>query len=133
MTALIDMYAKCGKKSSAERVFTNGIISKDVILWNSMITGYGVHGHGDRSVKFYRIMIEDRVRPNGIIFVSLIMACRHSGLVEEGIKLFYSMETYHKIRPTYACPVDLLGRAGWLEEASTKCLLHPEVMFSKHC
>ncbi|KAL5837883.1 hypothetical protein ACOSQ3_015052 [Xanthoceras sorbifolium] len=120
MTALIDMYAKCGKISSAERVFNNGIVSKDVILWNSMITGYGVHGHGHRAVNLYSIMIKEGVRPNETTFVSLLTACSHSGLVEEGIDFFYGMETHYKIRPTekhYACLVDLLGRAGRLEEA----------------
>ncbi|KAF5946031.1 hypothetical protein HYC85_016259 [Camellia sinensis] len=120
MTALIDMYAKCGKMNSAERIFENGYVYKDVILWNSMITGYGIHGHGNQAIGMYSRMIEERVKPNQATFVSLLAACSHSGLVDEGINLFNSMETDHNIRPNekhYACFVDLLGRAGRLEEA----------------
>ncbi|CAL5400659.1 unnamed protein product [Camellia sinensis] len=120
MTALIDMYAKCGKMNSAERIFENGYVYKDVILWNSMITGYGIHGHGNQAIGVYSRMIEERVKPNQATFVSLLAACSHSGLVDEGINLFNSMETDHNIRPNekhYACFVDLLGRAGRLEEA----------------
>jgi pentatricopeptide repeat protein len=120
MTALIDMYAKCGKINSAERVFGTRFITRDVILWNSMITGYGMHGHGHQAVGVYRKMIEEGVKPNQTTFVAVLTACSHSGLVKEGIALFHRMERDHNIRPSgkhYACIVDLLGRAGRLEEA----------------
>jgi pentatricopeptide repeat protein len=120
MTALIDMYAKCGKINSAERVFGSGSVCRDVILWNSMITGYGMHGHGHQAVVVYRKMIEEGLKPNQTTFVALLTACSHSGLVEDGITLFHRMERDHNISPTekhYACVVDLLSRAGRLEEA----------------
>ncbi|XP_044477403.1 pentatricopeptide repeat-containing protein At3g12770-like [Mangifera indica] len=120
MTAFIDMYAKCGKINSAEQVFNNGFISKDVILWNSMITGYGMHGHGHQALSLYRKMIEEGIRPNETSFIALLTACSHSGLVKEGKALFSSMERDHKISLTekhYACLVDILSRAGHLEEA----------------
>ncbi|KAK9292195.1 hypothetical protein L1049_020157 [Liquidambar formosana] len=71
LTALIDMYAKGGKINSAERVFDNGSVSKDVILCNSMITGYGIHGYGHRAVGIYRQMIENGIKPNQTTFISL--------------------------------------------------------------
>ncbi|GLT67861.1 hypothetical protein SLA2020_401390 [Shorea laevis] len=119
-TALIDMYAKCGKINHAERVFNGGTFSKDVILWNSMITGYGMHGQGHQALVVYSRMIKEGLKPNQTTFISLLSACSHSGLVEEGRILFHSMESDHKVRPTekhYACYVDLLSRAGLLEEA----------------
>ncbi|KAG2695331.1 hypothetical protein I3760_07G008900 [Carya illinoinensis] len=120
VTALIDMYAKCGKINSAERVFGSGLVSRDVILWNSMITGYGMHGQGHQAVGVYQKMIEQGLKPNQTTFVALLTACSHSGLVEDGIILFHKMERDHNIRPTekhYACFVDLLSRAGRIEEA----------------
>ncbi|XP_015868900.3 pentatricopeptide repeat-containing protein At3g12770-like [Ziziphus jujuba] len=119
-TALIDMYAKCGKINSAEMIFSNSSIHKDVILYNSMITGYGIHGHGHQAVDIYRRMKEEGVKPNETSFLSLLTACSHSGLVEEGINLFHSMERDHNIKPTqkhYASIVDLLSRAGRFKEA----------------
>ncbi|XP_027347492.1 pentatricopeptide repeat-containing protein At3g12770-like [Abrus precatorius] len=120
MSALIDMYAKCGKIHSAEKLFNNGFHLKDVILCNSMITGYGMHGHGHRALGVYDRMIGERLKPNQTTFVSLLTACSHSGLVEEGKTLFHCMEKDHNIKPMdkhYACLVDLLSRAGRLEEA----------------
>ncbi|KAG4908872.1 hypothetical protein JHK85_055710 [Glycine max] len=119
-SALIDMYAKCGKIHSAEKLFNNGFHLKDVILCNSMIMGYGMHGHGRYALGVYSRMIEERLKPNQTTFVSLLTACSHSGLVEEGKALFHSMERDHDVRPQhkhYACLVDLHSRAGRLEEA----------------
>ncbi|KAI4301874.1 hypothetical protein L6164_035112 [Bauhinia variegata] len=120
MSALIDMYAKGGKIRSAEQVFNNGFPFKDVIFYNSMIMGYGMHGHGHHAIGVYDRMREERLKPNQTTFVSLLTACSHSGLVEEGRTLFLSMERDHNIKPSdkhYACFVDLLSRAGRLEEA----------------
>nr|GMD42065.1 pentatricopeptide repeat-containing protein At3g12770-like [Ipomoea batatas] len=120
MTALIDMYAKCGKLSLAERVFNTVSNSGDVILWNSMITGYGVHGFGHQALSMYDQMMRQRVTPNQTTFVALLAACSHSGLVEEGIDLFEKMKREHNMKPSekhYACFVDLLSRAGRLKDA----------------
>lgn len=119
-TALNDMYAKCGKINSAQMIFSNSNIHKDVILCNSMITGYGIHGHGQQAIDLYRRMKEEGIKPNETSFLSLLTACSHSGLVEEGINLFHCMERDHNIRPTekhYASFVDLLSRAGLFKEA----------------
>ena len=119
-TALIDMYAKCGKINFAELIFREDSACQDLILWNSMMTAYGIHGCGEQAVGVYRKMTEEGLKPNETSFLSLLTACSHSGLVEEGIRLFHSMERDHKLRPTenhYASVVDLLSRAGRLEEA----------------
>ncbi|XVF06245.1 hypothetical protein REPUB_Repub06bG0031100 [Reevesia pubescens] len=119
-TALIDMYAKCGKINYAEKVFEDGSFFKDIILWNCMITGYGMHGQGHKALDLYSRILEEGLKPNQSTFISLLSACSHSGLVKQGRSLFVSMESDHNIRPTekhYACYVDLLSRAGDLEEA----------------
>ncbi|XP_068468371.1 pentatricopeptide repeat-containing protein At3g12770-like isoform X1 [Phaseolus vulgaris] len=120
MSALLDMYAKCGKIRSAEKLFNKGFHLKDVILCNTMIMGYGMHGLGHYALGVYGRMIEERLKPNQTTFVSLLTACSHSGLVEEGKALFDCIERDHNIKPQekhYACLVDLLSRAGRLKEA----------------
>lgn len=86
-----------------------------------MINGYGMHGDGESALKTFKQMIGDGYKPDGVTFVSLLSACSHTGLVSEGHKLFNKMETEFGIEPEmehYACMVDLLGRAGFLQEAS---------------
>lgn len=52
--------------------------------------------------------------------VAVLSACSHAGLVDEGREYFYSMNHDYGITANsvhYTCMVDLLGRAGRLEEA----------------
>ncbi|KAF9597205.1 hypothetical protein IFM89_016346 [Coptis chinensis] len=118
-TALIDMYAKCGSVDCARSVFER-TSNKDVVLWSAMIVGYGLHGRGHEAIDLFHKMKQAGMEPNDVTFVGLLLACNHSGLVEEGWEYFHCMRRDHGIEPRhqhYACVVDLLGRAGYLDKA----------------
>lgn len=120
ISALMTMYARCGDLELGKRVFYL-MDKRDVVSWNSMISGYAVHGLGEKAIEIFREMVRCGVLPSPISFVSVLGACSHSGLVEEGKYLFHSMVKEHSIYPSvehYACMVDLLGRANLLEEAA---------------
>ncbi|KAK2634668.1 hypothetical protein Ddye_029460 [Dipteronia dyeriana] len=117
--ALIDMYSKCGDLGAAFSVF-NGIKERDVFTWNSMIVGYGVHGHGDEAISFFKQMLMAGLKPNSITFLGLLCGCNHQGLVEEGVEYFHMMVSRFNLKPGikhHGCLVDLYGRAGKLEKA----------------
>ncbi|KAB1208204.1 hypothetical protein CJ030_MR6G011330 [Morella rubra] len=117
-TALIDMYAKSGSVDLARIVFDR-TLDKDVVVWSAMIMGYGLHGRGRDAIDLYYAMKQGSICPNDVTFVGLLTACTHSGLVDEGWELFHRMRDYG-IEPRhqhYACVVDLLGRAGRLDQA----------------
>ncbi|KAL2338884.1 hypothetical protein Fmac_013330 [Flemingia macrophylla] len=117
---IVDMYCKCGCLDEAFRVFC-GLKDKGVSSWNCMIGGFAMHGKGEDAVRLFRLMEEEAVvAPDGITFVNVLTACAHSGLVEEGRYYFRYMVDVHGIEPGmehYGCLVDLLARAGRLEEA----------------
>ncbi|KAF8369504.1 hypothetical protein HHK36_022827 [Tetracentron sinense] len=118
-TALVDMYSKCGSIDNACLVFVK-TGKKDVALWNAMILGLAYHGNGRDSLAVLTQMERDGARPNDITFIGVLSACNHSGLVEEGRSHFSDMVKKHGLSPRvehYACMVDLLGRAGHLDEA----------------
>ncbi|XP_068647133.1 pentatricopeptide repeat-containing protein At3g12770-like [Aristolochia californica] len=119
--AIMDMYAKCGDLATAMQLFNSRPVNeRDVSSWNVMLSGYGMHGHGRESLDLFSRMQEEGVRPNHITFTCLLSACSHAGLVEEGRKLFDDMGKKLSVNPLvkhYVCMVDLLGRAGLLEEA----------------
>lgn len=118
-SAMIDMYAKCGSVESAREVF-DMMKEKNVISWSAMIAAYGYHGKGKEALDLFRMMLSCAILPNKVTFVSLLYACSHAGLIEEGIRFFDSMWEEHAVRPDvkhYTCMVDLLGRAGRLDEA----------------
>lgn len=118
-TAVIDMYSKCGSLSYARALFDQ-IVSRDLISWNAMIASYGIHGHGEEALALFLQMTETNIKPDDATFASLLSAFSHSGLVGEGQYWFDIMVHKYKIPPGekhFACMVDLLARAGRVEEA----------------
>lgn len=117
--SLVNMYAKCGSIDDAGRSFLE-IPERGVVSWSAMIGGFAQHGHAEEALKFFNQMLKDGVQPNHITLVSVLYACNHAGLVIEARKHFESMKELYGIEPTqkhYACMIDLLGRAGKLNEA----------------
>uniref|UniRef100_A0A1D1XWU5 Pentatricopeptide repeat-containing protein At4g30700 n=1 Tax=Anthurium amnicola TaxID=1678845 RepID=A0A1D1XWU5_9ARAE len=118
-TAMIDMYAKCGSIKEARCIF-DSMVEKNVVSWNAMIAGYGLHGLGCEALDLFSEMLNAFIAPTGVTFLSVLYACSHAGLVEQGRKVFLLMESDYGIKPGpehFACMVDLLGRAGQLQEA----------------
>lgn len=119
MSSLIDMYAKCGRLSDARQVFYFISDKQDPILWNTMISSLAQHGLGEDAVRMFNDMLNLGVKPNRVTLVVILSACSHSGLVQEGLKLFTSITNDHGIVPDqehYACLIDLLGRAGCFDQ-----------------
>ncbi|KAF3586825.1 hypothetical protein F2Q69_00028680 [Brassica cretica] len=118
-TALVDMYAKCGCIESALEVFYE-TKERDTASWTSLIYGLTMNGMSGRAMDLYYEMESVGVRLDDITFVAVLTACNHCGFVEEGRRVFYSMTKVHKIQPKaehYSCLIELLSRAGLLEEA----------------
>ncbi|XP_059638204.1 pentatricopeptide repeat-containing protein At1g77170, mitochondrial [Cornus florida] len=119
LNSLIDMYGKCGRMDLAYRVFSR-MIQQNVSSWTSMIVGYAMHGHVNDAFECFRCMREAGVRPNLVTFVGVLSACVHGGTVQDGRYYFNMMKNDYGMIPKlqhYGCMVDLLGRAGLLEEA----------------
>lgn len=118
-TAMIDMHAKCGSVESAREIFDR-MEEKNVISWSAMIAAYGYHGNGKAAIELFHMMLGSGILPNRVTFVSLLYACSHAGLIEEGRNFFNLMWEEYGVRPDvkhYTCMVDLLGRAGQVDEA----------------
>ncbi|XP_042508655.1 pentatricopeptide repeat-containing protein At5g65570 [Macadamia integrifolia] len=117
--ALVDMYGKCGSIETARLMFDD-LPELDVVLVNSMVTSYGQSGYGLEAVKLFHQMPDLGIEPNDVTFLNVLYACSNAGLLEEGHQIFSSIGSNPNIemsRDHYACMVDLLGRAGKLEEA----------------
>ncbi|XP_078447189.1 pentatricopeptide repeat (PPR) superfamily protein [Wolffia australiana] len=120
--ALIDMYAKCGRLEAATAVFEAALVvaPRSVDHWNAMIGGLAAFGHGRLALRLVQEMERLGIRPDDITFIEILNACSHSGLVEQGLAFFSAMEGQFGVKPKvqhYGCVVDILGRAGRVEEA----------------
>ncbi|XP_020251014.1 pentatricopeptide repeat-containing protein At4g14820 [Asparagus officinalis] len=117
--ALIDMFSKCGSLTIARKIF-NEMPERNVITWTAMITGLAMHGEGTTAIALFDQMKLEGVRPNKVTFIGLLYACSHSGLVEEGQRVFESMSVDFGLEPEQqhcGCMVDLFGRAKLFKEA----------------
>ncbi|XP_021811219.1 pentatricopeptide repeat-containing protein At3g26782, mitochondrial-like [Prunus avium] len=118
-TALIDMYSKCGSLSCSRRVFDE-IPRKNLVSWSAMISGYGAHGQGEEAISCYHELVANNFTPDEGVLTSVLSACSHAGLVNEGKHIFNRMTIEYNVKPRlahYSCLVDLLGRAGYVHEA----------------
>ncbi|XVF60609.1 hypothetical protein PTKIN_Ptkin08bG0061700 [Pterospermum kingtungense] len=119
LNSLITTYAKLGKLNMARNLFdcaARGCLTS----WNTMIAAYGMHGNCIEVLRLFGRMKTEMIKPDEMTFTSILTACSHSGLVEEGLQVFNCMrEEYGLIlcEKHYTCVVDLLSRAGRLEEA----------------
>ncbi|XXG51109.1 hypothetical protein AAC387_Pa02g4957 [Persea americana] len=114
--ALMHAYSRCGNIELSEHVF-NQMRACDIVSWNTMIKAYAMHGQGEEALRVFAAM---DVQPDSTTFVSLLCACAHAGLVDQGHELFNAMLERYGIAPRcdhFACMVDILGRAGRLTEA----------------
>lgn len=126
-TALVDMYAKCGNISKALKVF-NEIPARNSLTYTALIGGLALHGNAHDAISYFSEMIEIGLNPDEVTFLGLLSACCHGGLVEEGRSFFNLMRSRFHLSPKvkhYSSMVDLLGRAGLLDEAEELILSMP--------
>jgi len=118
--SLVDLYGKCGAVDLARQVFDR-MPARDLASWNAMVLALANHGRVRDSLDLFdRMTRAENVAPNAITFVAVLSACNHGGLVEEGRRYFAAMVSEYGIRPRiehYGCMVDILARAGLIEEA----------------
>ncbi|XP_057958451.1 pentatricopeptide repeat-containing protein At4g02750-like [Malania oleifera] len=119
VTSLVDMYAKCGSIEKALQVFEKAY-PKDLLCYSTMIGAFANHGLGPEALSLFNELLRASIKPDGVTFLSVLSACNHGGLADEGRRYFKQMTGVFGIQPSekhFACMVDLLGRSGSLDEA----------------
>ncbi|CAN1135192.1 Putative pentatricopeptide repeat-containing protein At3g15130 [Linum perenne] len=117
--SLVNMYAKCGSIVDSYSVF-NSMDTRNLVSWNTIIAGYGYHGLGAKVLELFQDMKTEGIRPDSVTFLTILTACNHAGLVDEGQLCLDSMvDTYGIVPDTehLSSLIDLLGRAGRLRKA----------------
>ncbi|WRX30428.1 Jacalin-like lectin domain - like 2 [Theobroma cacao] len=117
--SLIDTYAKSGNILYSRIIF-DGMSTRDIISWNSIIGGYVLHGCSDAALDLFNQMRKLGLKPNRGTFLSIILAHGIAGMVDEGKQIFSSISDNYEIIPAvehYAAMIDVYGRSGRLGEA----------------
>ncbi|XP_038893031.1 putative pentatricopeptide repeat-containing protein At1g68930 isoform X1 [Benincasa hispida] len=117
--ALVTLYGKCGSLEYAHQLFHEMKI-RDEVSWTALVSGYAQFGKANETISLFETMLAHGMVPDGVTFVGVLSACSRAGLVEKGYHYFECMVKEHGITPLpdhYTCMIDLLSRAGRLEEA----------------
>lgn len=117
---LISLYSNCGYINIARAIFDRiSDRERNIFVWNAIIRCYGMHGFALEALSMFEQLVEAGIHPDGVIFLCLLSACSHAGMLAEGWDMFQKMEAFgvQKNEAHYASAVDLLGRAGHLDEA----------------
>ncbi|CAN6464655.1 unnamed protein product [Victoria cruziana] len=113
-SALVDMYAKCGRLALAARVFDkmpernvvawtalvdacaksgdmdraqkvfDEMPEKNVFSWTALVSGYTQNGMWEEAMEVFRRMQVEGVRPDEVAVLSALAACAHVGALELG-------------------------------------------------
>ncbi|XP_021765200.1 pentatricopeptide repeat-containing protein At2g33680-like [Chenopodium quinoa] len=83
ITALVDMYAKCGSIADARKGF-DCLQEPDVVLWTSMIGGYIQHGDNEEALSLYGRMEAEGILPNDLTIASVLKGCSSLAALEQG-------------------------------------------------
>ena len=119
-TALINLYGKCGRLDDAKTMFYK-LPDRGLVSWTVIIALCAQHGECLVVFNLFHQMQQLGIYPDDLTFICMLYACSHAGLIDEGQYLFLCMVHEHNITPSidhYVCIVDLLGRAGCLDEAN---------------
>ncbi|GAB4849802.1 hypothetical protein Ancab_004600 [Ancistrocladus abbreviatus] len=117
--AAMDMYGKCGEMNDVVKILAP-LEERSRLSWNILISAYARHGVFEKARETFHKMLELGLKPDHVTFVSLLSACSHRGLVDEGLAYYASMTKEFGVPPAIehcVCMIDLLGRSGRFSEA----------------
>ncbi|CAM0882661.1 unnamed protein product [Alopecurus aequalis] len=118
---LLDMYAKCGRIEDCLKAFEE-MEDRNVISWTAVISGLALNGFSRKALVWFKAMEEAGFKPDKVAFLAVLSACRHGGLVQEGIEIFKRIEADYSTEADmehYVCVVDMLCKCGHLKQADT--------------
>ncbi|KAG5546883.1 hypothetical protein RHGRI_018896 [Rhododendron griersonianum] len=117
--AIMDMYGKCGEVDDVQKMLPEPKM-RSRLSWNILISAFARFGCFDKARETFHDMLKLGSKPDHVTFVSLLSACSHGGLVDEGLAYFNSMSKEFGVPAGIehcVCIIDLLGRSGKLSEA----------------
>ncbi|KAK4368992.1 hypothetical protein RND71_012784 [Anisodus tanguticus] len=95
---MIDMYGKCGSLASSIKMF-NEMTTRNVITWTAIVSVLGLHGYAYNALEKFKETYMTGIKPDKVAFIAVLSACRHVGLVKEGMELFRQMKGKYGVEP----------------------------------
>lgn len=112
------MYSRCGELGSARKVFDE-ICDRDMISWNSMISGYARMGFAREAVGLFWMMRMEGFEPDEVTLASVLAACGDLGELSFGVWLEGLVEGNKLALNSFvgSALIDMYAKCGDLESA----------------
>jgi pentatricopeptide repeat protein len=126
-SALVDVYATCGRLAEARKVF-DLLLNRNVVTWTALAAGYAEHGFTTEALGCLDDMRSDGLLPNAITYACGLKACSniaalnrgqevHSQITKIGFPYGYCQDDDEdRIVLTHAL-MDMYGKCGAMEDA----------------
>ncbi|KAH7315015.1 hypothetical protein KP509_21G030500 [Ceratopteris richardii] len=119
-TSLLDLYAKCGTVTRAMEIFER-LQVRDVISWNTLISGHTYHGRLEEAFAYYEKMQLEGVLPTTVTFLCILKACSLEGAVQLGLEIHAEITKLGFMDDTVmlnSTLLDMYAKCGHLAEAT---------------
>ncbi|KAF3796254.1 Pentatricopeptide repeat-containing protein [Nymphaea thermarum] len=83
VAAIMDMYVKCECLDDAARIF-NRILVKDVVIWNTMISGFSRFADLEKALELFCRMQKEDVKPSVVTALLALQACAGLAILSAG-------------------------------------------------
>ncbi|KAJ0987545.1 hypothetical protein J5N97_005901 [Dioscorea zingiberensis] len=119
LSALSDMYAKCGRIDNARFVF-DATVEKDIVSWTGMIGRYFDGGWREEGFELFSDMLMSRVRPTEFTFATVLDACSKPAAEDFGKQVHGNMMRMGIESSPFAASalVHMYSKCGSIEKAS---------------
>lgn len=119
VTALVDMYAKCGSIVDARKGF-DYLQEADIVLWTSMIGGYVQNGENEEALSLFGRMQKMGILANELTMASVLKACSSLAALEQG-KQIHACAIKHGFNlevPIGSALMTMYAKCGSLEDGN---------------
>ncbi|CAH9125247.1 unnamed protein product [Cuscuta epithymum] len=117
-SALTDMYAKCGRLDLAHQIFAL-LSEKDMVCWNSLITGCCKNGEPEQAIGLFRKMGAEGWKYDCVSISGALSACANIPALHHGkeIHSFMIKGAFHNDLFAESALIDMYAKCGYLQTA----------------
>ncbi|KDP21193.1 hypothetical protein JCGZ_21664 [Jatropha curcas] len=81
--SMISFYSNCKKVKNAHQIFSE-TLSKNVVIWTALLTGYDLNSKHEAALRVFSDMIKTDILPNQSTFTSALNSCRGLKAIDMG-------------------------------------------------
>uniref|UniRef100_A0A0D9VCL3 Pentacotripeptide-repeat region of PRORP domain-containing protein n=1 Tax=Leersia perrieri TaxID=77586 RepID=A0A0D9VCL3_9ORYZ len=117
-SGLVDMYSKCGQIGIARSIFSR-MAERDVVCWNSIISGLAIHSLNKEAFDFFKQMRGNGIMPTESSYASMINSCARLSSIPQGRQIHAQVmkDGYDQNVYVGSALIDMYAKCGNMDDA----------------